>query len=65
MGSVPPLVSCVITLTQRVPPSTVVERPPTERSDGVVLEPKFQVPFLALEARLTPPSYMTEVAPLL
>ncbi len=47
----------VITLTPRVPLATVVVRPPMARSGESA--PKFQVPFLALEARLTPPVYIT------
>ena len=59
MGSSPPFTKRVITLMQRVPPSTVVDRPPTEQSLGTLLEAKFHVPFLALLARLVPPVYIT------
>ena len=61
MASSDALVNRVITLTQRVPPATVVDRPPTARSLGVVLEPKFHVPFLALLASEMPPSYINVV----
>ena len=64
MASSPALCRHVITLMQRVPPSTVVDKPPTEQSLGTLLEAKFQVPFLALLARLVPPVYMTAVAAL-
>ena len=42
-----------------MPPSTVVDKPPTEQSLGTLLETKFHVPFLALLARLVPPVYIT------
>ena len=65
MDSSPALCKQVITLMQRVPPSTVVDSPPTEQSLGTLLEAKFHVPFLALLARLVPPVYITVVAALL
>ena len=61
-GIVPPLTNRVMTFTQRVPPSTVVDRPPTARSVGAALEPKFHVPFFAFPGRPAPPEYITSVA---
>ena len=63
IASLPALCSIVSTLTQRVPPLTVVDKPPIARSPASALAPQFHVPFLALEARFSPPSYITVVAP--
>ena len=61
MASSAALCRQVITLMHRVPPSTVVDRPPTEQSLGTLLETKFHVPFLALLGKPVPPVYITEV----
>ena len=61
MSVLPPFMSFVITFTQRVPPLTVVDSPPTARSVLSDEEPKLYVPLEALLARLTPPEYMVAV----
>ena len=62
MSESSPLCNFAITLMQRVPPDTVVDSPPTARSAGLSVLPKFHVPFFALLARLVPPLYITSVA---